>query len=181
VLYGVQRFNLMKFRVTDRCEITTLSLTAAKLLPSPIENSFFLTGLGTVMTIILGLIFVVAAVLLNVAGIRKKILTGPLLKYVRAVLPPMSQTERDAIEAGTVWWESELFRGNPDWSKLMSTPQATLSAKEQAFLDGPTNELCAMIDDWEVTYEYNDLPPHIWDFVKKNKFFGIVIPENFST
>ena len=141
---------------------------------------FFLTGLGTVMTIILGLIFVVAAVLLNVVGIRKKILTGPLLKYVRAVLPPMSQTERDAIEAGTVWWESELFRGNPDWSKLMSTPQATLSAKEQAFLDGPTNELCAMIDDWEVTYEYNDLPPHIWDFVKKNKFFGIVIPEEYG-
>ena len=141
---------------------------------------FILTGLGTIATLILALIFVVAAVLLNVAGIRKKILTTPLLNYVRAVLPPMSQTERDAIEAGTVWWESELFRGNPDWSKLMSTPAATLSEKEQAFLDGPTNELCAMLDDWEITYEHNDLPPHIWDFIKKNKFFGMVIPEEYG-
>ena len=141
---------------------------------------FFLTGIGTIATIVLGLIFIVAAVLLNVVGIRKKVLTAPLLNYVRAVLPPMSQTERDAIEAGTVWWESELFRGNPDWSKLMSTPVAKLTAKEQAFLDGPTNELCAMLDDWEITYEHNDLPPHIWDFIKKNKFFGMVIPEEYG-
>lgn len=141
---------------------------------------FFLTGIGAIATVILAVIFIAAAVLLNVAGIRKKILTGPLLNYVRAVLPPMSQTERDAIEAGTVWWESELFRGNPDWSKLMSTPEATLTAKEQAFLDGPTNELCAMLDDWEITYEHNDLPPHIWDFIKKNKFFGMVIPEEYG-
>ena len=114
---------------------------------------FFLTGISPVAAVIVALIFIAAAVLLNVSAIRKKILTGPLLNYVRAVLPPMSQTERDAIEAGTVWWESELFRGNPDWSKLMSTPPATLTEKEQAFLDGPTNELCAMLDDWEITYE----------------------------
>ncbi len=141
---------------------------------------FFLTGIGTVATVIVALIFIVAAILLNVSGIRKKILTGPLLNYIRTVLPPMSQTERDAIEAGTVWWESELFRGNPDWSKLMSTPAAKLTDKEQAFLDGPTNELCAMLDDWEITYEHNDLPPHIWDFIKKHKFFGMVIPEEYG-
>ncbi len=141
---------------------------------------FILSGLGTIATIIVGLIFISAAVLLNVVSLRKKVLTGPLLKYVRAVLPPMSQTERDAIEAGTVWWESELFRGNPDWSKLMATPVAALNEKEQAFLDGPTNELCAMLDDWEITYEHNDLPPVIWDFIKKNKFFGIVIPEEYG-
>ncbi len=120
------------------------------------------------------------AVIMNVASIRQKILTVPLLGYVRAVLPPMSQTERDAIEAGTVWWEAELFRGNPDWSKLMSTPAASLSEAEQAFLDGPTNELCAMLDDWEITYEHNDLPPHVWEFIKKNKFFGMVIPEHYG-
>ena len=141
---------------------------------------FFLTGLGLVPTLVLALIFGAVAILLNVSSLRKKLLTGPLLKYVRAVLPPMSQTERDAIEAGTVWWESELFRGNPDWSKLMSTPVATLSAKEQAFLDGPTNELCAMLDDWEITYEHNDLPPRVWEFIKKNKFFGMVIPEEYG-
>ncbi len=141
---------------------------------------FFLTGIGTIATVVLALLFIAVAVLLNVSGIRKKILTSPLLSYVRSALPPMSQTERDAIEAGTVWWEAELFRGNPDWSKLMSTPVAKLSAKEQAFLDGPTNELCAMLDDWEITYEHNDLPPHIWDFIKKNKFFGMVIPEEYG-
>lgn len=126
------------------------------------------------------LVLIVAAVIMNVASVRQKILTVPLLGYVRAVLPPMSQTERDAIEAGTVWWEAELFRGNPDWSKLMSTPAASLSAAEQAFLDGPTNELCAMLDDWEITYEHNDLPPYVWDFIKKNKFFGMVIPEEYG-
>ncbi len=126
----------------------------------------------------LGLIAVGAV--MNIPSLRQRFLSVPLLRYVRAVLPPMSQTERDAIEAGTVWWESELFRGNPDWKKLMDTPPATLTEKEQAFLDGPTNELCAMLDDWEITYEHNDLPPRIWEFIKKNKFFGMVIPEEYG-
>lgn len=126
----------------------------------------------------LGLIAVGAV--MNIPSLRQRLLSVPLLRYVRAVLPPMSQTERDAIEAGTVWWESELFRGNPDWKKLMDTPPATLTDKEQAFLDGPTNELCAMLDDWEITYEHNDLPPRIWEFIKKNKFFGMVIPEEYG-
>ena len=140
-----------------------------------------LTGLiGGVVALVVWLIGIVAAVVINVESVRLKVLSTPLLGYVRRVLPPMSQTERDAIEAGTVWWEAELFRGNPDWSKLMSTPAASLSAAEQAFLDGPTNELCAMLDDWEITYEHNDLPPHIWDFIKKNKFFGMVIPEEYG-
>ncbi len=129
---------------------------------------------------IVWLVLIAVAVVMNVESVRQRFLSAPLLRYVRAVLPPMSQTERDAIEAGTVWWEAELFRGNPDWSKLMSTPQAVLSETEQAFLDGPTNELCKMLDDWEITYEHNDLPPHIWDFIKKNRFFGMVIPEEYG-
>ena len=141
------------------------------------------TLLGVVGGFIGGLLWlglIAAAVVMNVPSIRQKLLSVPLLRYVRAVLPPMSQTERDAIEAGTVWWESELFRGNPDWQKLMSTPPATLTEKEQAFLDGPTNELCAMLDDWEITYEHNDLPPRIWDFIKQHRFFGMVIPEEYG-
>lgn len=140
-----------------------------------------LTGLLTgVVGIVVWLVLIAAAVILNVDSVRQKLLSTPLLGYVRAVLPPMSQTEKDAIEAGTVWWEAELFRGNPDWSKLMSTPAASLTKAEQAFLDGPTNQLCEMLDDWEITYEHNDLPPHIWEFIKKNKFFGMVIPEEFG-
>lgn len=142
-----------------------------------------LTLLGVVSGVVGGLVWLAligGAVVMNVPAVRQRIVTVPLLRYVRAVLPPMSQTERDAIEAGTVWWESELFRGNPNWNILMDTPPATLTAKEQAFLDGPTNELCAMLDDWEITYEHNDLPPHIWEFVKKNRFFGMVIPEEYG-
>ncbi|MEM7256824.1 MAG: acyl-CoA dehydrogenase [Pseudomonadota bacterium] len=142
-----------------------------------------LTALGVVGGFFGGLVWLAligAAVVMNVPSVRQKLLSVPLLRYVRAVLPPMSQTERDAIEAGTVWWESELFRGNPDWKKLMDTPAATLTEKEQAFLDGPTHELCEMLDDWEITYEHNDLPPRIWEFIKKNKFFGMVIPEEYG-
>jgi len=140
-----------------------------------------LTGLiSGIVGFVFWLICIATAIVVNVQSIRLKVLSTPLLSYVRAVLPPMSQTERDAIEAGTVWWEAELFRGNPNWSKLMATPAASLSDTEKAFLEGPTNELCAMLDDWEITYKYNDLPPHIWDFIKKNKFFGMVIPEEYG-
>ena len=143
--------------------------------------AFTLVGaVGGVVGLVVWLLFIATAVVMNAPTIRQKVLTAPLLSYVRAVLPPMSQTERDAIEAGTVWWEAELFRGNPDWSKLMSTPAATLTPAEQAFLDGPTDELCAMLDDWDITYGHNDLPPHIWDYIKKHKFFGMVIPQEYG-
>jgi len=77
----------------------------------------------------------------------------------------MSQTERDAIDAGTVWFEADLFRGNPDWGKLLTYPQARLTDEEQAFVDGPTNELCAMMDDWEITYAAWWFPKNMvaWD------------------
>jgi acyl-CoA dehydrogenase len=142
-----------------------------------------LTAIGVIGGFFGGLLWlglIAVAVVMNVPSLRQRFLSVPLLRYVRAVLPPMSQTERDAIEAGTVWWEAELFRGNPNWKKLLDTPPATLTEKEQAFLDGPTNELCAMLDDWEITYEHNDLPPRIWEFIKKNKFFGMVIPEEYG-
>ncbi len=142
---------------------------------------FTLTGTtGPVVGAVIWIAFAVLAVGLNLPVIRQRVLSGPLLRYVRAVLPPMSQTERDAIEAGTVWWESELFRGAPTWSKLMQTPAPSLSAEEQAFLDGPVNELCAMLDDWEITYERNDLPPAVWDFMKKHRFFGMEIPKQYG-
>ncbi len=165
-------FVLAKFSHTLKS--ITVVLVAALFAATLVGGVSGLVGLAV------WLLVIAAAVVMNVTSVRQKVLTTPLLGYVRAVLPPMSQTERDAIEAGTVWWEAELFRGNPDWSKLMSTAPASLTAAEQAFLDGPTNELCAMLDDWEITYEHNDLPPHVWDFIKKNKFFGMVIPEEYG-
>lgn len=140
-----------------------------------------LTGwLSGVIGILLLLLLIACLVIFNVPDLRKKLVSTPLLKYVRAVLPPMSETERVAIDAGTVWWEAELFRGAPDWDLLLKYPEAKLSAEEQAFVDGPVEELCSMMDDWEITYGLNDLPPTVWQFIKDNLFLGMVIPKEFG-
>lgn len=129
---------------------------------------------------VLALLFIGIAVVFNVRSVRHRLVSLPLLKYVRAVLPPMSDTERAAIDAGTVWWEADLFRGSPDWDKLISYPEATLTADEQAFVDGPVEELCSIMDDWEITYELNDLPPRVWRFIKDGRFLGMVIPKEYG-
>jgi acyl-CoA dehydrogenase len=113
-------------------------------------------------------------------NLRLTYVTKPLLKRIKAILPPMSETERDAIEAGSVWWESELFRGAPDWQKLHNYPSVKLTDEEQAFVDGPVNELCAMIDDWDITHKRLDLPEQVWTFLKKNGFFGMIIPKKYG-
>ena len=92
----------------------------------------------------------------------------------------MSQTEKEAIDAGTVWWDADLFSGKPDWNKLLATPAPRLSAEEQAFLDGPVEELCAMCNDWEITHERLDLPPHVWQFIKDKGFLGMIIPKQYG-
>ncbi len=122
----------------------------------------------------------VPALLLGVGEIRRKYLSTPLLNRIRKVLPPMSKTERDAIESGSVWWEGELFRGNPDWNQLLKFDKPRLSEAEQAFIDGPVEELCAMIDDWDITHNRHDLPPEMWQFIKQNKFFGMIIPQQYG-
>jgi acyl-CoA dehydrogenase len=94
-------------------------------------------------------------------------------------MPPMSQTEADAINAGTVWWDGELFSGRPNWEELLSFPKPRLSAEEQAFLDGETEELCRIADDWE-TYVTNDLPPHAWQYIKDKGFLGMIIPKEYG-
>ena len=89
----------------------------------------------------------------------------------------MSDTEREALEAGDVWWDADLFTGNPDWSKLLGYPPATLTAEEQAFLNGPVDELCAMLDDWKINWEWRDLPPEVWDFIKREQILRHDHPE----
>ena len=118
--------------------------------------------------------------LMNVSSLRIKFLSKPMFAYIKRVLPPMSDTERAAIEAGTAWWEAELFRGEPNWEYLLEHKFSELSADEQAFLDGPVEELCQMLDDWEITNNLNDLPDKAWKFLKKNKFFGMIIPKKYG-
>lgn len=133
-----------------------------------------LSGFFGTLLVILG---VATAVLFNVRALRHRFVSLPVLKYVRAVLPPMSDTERAAIDAGTVWWEAELFRGAPQWEKLTNYPEAILTEEEQAFVDGPVETLCSMMDDWEITYELNNLPPRVWQYIKDERFLGMVIPK----
>ncbi len=95
-------------------------------------------------------------------------------------MPPISDTEQEALDAGTVWWEAELFRGSPDWKQLHDIPSAQLSPEETAFLEGPVEKVCAMTQDWQITHELNDLPPNIWAFLKENGFLGMIIPKKFG-
>ncbi|QIL89158.1 acyl-CoA dehydrogenase [Microbulbifer sp. SH-1] len=114
------------------------------------------------------------------SNLRQKWITAPLLKWIKKVLPPISDTEREAMEAGEVWWDAQLLSGKPDWDQLLNMGPPELTDAEQAFLDGPVEELCKMVDDWKISYEDHDISPEIWEFLKKNRFFGIIIPEEFG-
>jgi acyl-CoA dehydrogenase len=118
--------------------------------------------------------------LLNVRSLRKRLITRPFMKTYLRLLPPMSPTEREALEAGTVWWDGELFTGAPRWDKLLAASPPRLSASEAAFLDGPCEELCRMLDDWNITHERADLPPQVWEFLKSRGFFAMIIPKKYG-
>jgi acyl-CoA dehydrogenase len=111
---------------------------------------------------------------------RRDFITKPIFSWARGVLPSMSDTEREALEAGDVWWDADLFTGDPDWTKLLAFAPATLTDEEKAFLKGPVDELCAMLDDWKINWEWRDLPQDAWDFIKREKFFGMIIPKEFG-
>ena len=102
-----------------------------------------------------------------------------IMRLVSRTLPRMGDTERIALEAGTVWWDGDLFSGNPDWTKLLRFKPVGLTAKEQAFIDGPVAELCAMLDEWQIEND-KDLPPEVWRFIKSKGFFGMIIPEAYG-
>ena len=125
-------------------------------------------------------VFVIGALLLNPLPLRRAVLSAPLLALFRKILPQVSQTEQEALDAGTVWWDGDLFSGNPDWNKLLAFPKPTLTAEEKAFVDGPVEELCAMLDDWQITHELHDLPASVWQFIKDHGFFGMIIPKRYG-
>ncbi|EOC0122186.1 acyl-CoA dehydrogenase FadE [Cronobacter sakazakii] len=117
---------------------------------------------------------------LNVTPMRKSLISAPVFRGFRKVMPPMSRTEKEAIDAGTTWWEGDLFRGNPDWQKLHNYPQPKLTAEEQAFLDGPVEEACRMANDFQITHEMADLPPELWAFLKEHRFFAMIIKKEYG-
>lgn len=119
-------------------------------------------------------------VALNFTDLRREKITRPLLNMYRRMLPSMSSTEREALEAGSVWWEGELFSGAPKWRKLREAAAPRMSKEEQAFLDGPVEELCEMIDEWQVSHELADLSPEVWQFMKAKGFFAMIIPKSYG-
>ncbi|HZF20253.1 MAG TPA: acyl-CoA dehydrogenase family protein, partial [Burkholderiales bacterium] len=119
-------------------------------------------------------------IVFGVAPLRRQVVSRFVLRWYRRQLPAMSQTEREAIDAGTVWWDGDLFSGRPDWNKLLALPKPRLTAEEQSFLDDETEQLCAMVNDWETAQVWQDLPPQAWQFVKDKGFLGMIIPKRYG-
>ncbi len=142
--------------------------------------AYSLIGVGHWLWVLILWVLYAGMVGLNVPTLRRERISAPLLNIYRSMVPSLSDTEREALEAGTVWWDGELFSGCPDWSKLTAMPPARLTDEEQAFLDGPTEDLCHMLDDWEITHELSDMPKSVWDFILQNRFFGMIIPKKYG-
>jgi acyl-CoA dehydrogenase len=117
---------------------------------------------------------------MNNFSFRRDWISGPIFRLAQDALPSLSDTERGAIDAGDVWWDADLFSGNPDWNKLLAFPPAALSEEENAFLAGPVEEFCGLLDDWRINWEWRDLPPQAWAFLKAHKFFAMIIPKRFG-
>lgn len=116
----------------------------------------------------------------TIIPIRQRFISRWVFQLMKAALPPMSQTEREALEAGNTWWDAELFSGSPNWDILQNLPVAKFSKDEQAFLDGPVETLCGMLNDWDITHNRKDLPNEVWDYIKKYKFCGMMIPKKYG-
>ncbi len=155
-------------------QTTTMALTAGYIF------TFFFANISWFSLLILFLFLILILLPLNFPLQRQLYLMTSLFAWYKRHIPKISNTERDAIEAGTVWWDKELFSGKPEWNQLFALPAPKLTNEEQAFLDGPAHELCSMINEWKITEEYQDLPPEMWQFLKDNRFFGMIIPKSYG-
>ena len=136
------------------------------------------TALSAPMLVALVLLLLLAVVT-GLPALRRQVVSRAAMRLMRPMLPRISDTEREALDAGTVWWERDLFAGRPDWRKLLAFTPRPLSDRERAFLDGPVDELCSMLREWDIA-RAGDLPPEVWSFLKRHRFFGMIIPESFG-
>jgi len=151
--------------------------TAAAVLAAATVVGALLDGWHMASLVAGGALLAVSLVLLRPSSLRRNLLSRPLLGWVRKRLPTLSETEAEALQSGSVDWDGELFSGQPDWSRLLDAESGVLSNEEQAFLDGPVEKLCGMLDDWKITHEDYDLPDRAWTFIRENGFFGLMIPK----
>jgi len=135
---------------------------------------------GAVPTTFVWFIFLAIAIPVSIPALRRQLISRRLFALFRSLMPPVSETERAALEAGTTWWDAQLLSGKPDWRILTEHPAPALSREEQAFLDGPVEELCNLLDDWRITHVDNDLSPEVWAFLKEHCFFGMIIPKQYG-
>ncbi len=142
--------------------------------------SVFTDALSVPVALLDFLLLAIIALPLFLHDLRRSLISDRLLALFRKLLPKMSETERIALEAGTVWWDRDIFSGAPDWNKLLATPPAHLSAEEQAFIDGPVEELCKLINDWEIIDSKKDLPAEVWAYLREQRFFGMIIPKQYG-
>jgi acyl-CoA dehydrogenase len=131
---------------------------------------------GTILLALTSGIFAV----LSLNNIRRERVTRPIFSFYRRALPAISETEREAIDAGTVWWDGELFTGDPDWTRLLSAGRPELTGEERAFMDGPVEDLCRMVDTWKVNQQWADIPPEIMAFIREHRFLGMIIPREYG-
>ncbi len=164
--------SLTWFMSYTRASLSSYTLCFAALMA--IGSIFNIIG------IVSWLLFAVIALPINIDNIRQQFISMPLLAIFKKIMPQMSSTEQEAIDAGTTWFDADLFRGDPDWKKLHNYPRPRLSSQEKAFLDGPVEQVCAMVNDWHITHEIADLPPEIWQFLKENKFFAMIIKKQYG-
>ena len=157
-----------------------INLLASTIASGAVLFIYTVFGSGNFFWLLLLWLAFAVMVIPNLREFRREKITRPALEMYRTMLPSMSDTEREALEAGNVWWDGQLFSGMPDWDRLMSFPAPLLSDEEQAFLDGPCEELCAMLDDWDVAHERCDMPPEAWQFIKRHKFFAMIIPKQYG-
>jgi acyl-CoA dehydrogenase len=137
---------------------------------------------GAPQALQLGAVAVVLALsaLFVIPGLRRTLITKPVFAVYRSILPPMSETEKTALEAGSVWWEGELFSGKPTWNTLLNYPWPQLTPEERSFLDNETEALCRLMDDWETTHLHQDMSPECWQYVKDKGFLGMIIPKEYG-
>ncbi|RYE08040.1 MAG: acyl-CoA dehydrogenase [Hyphomicrobiales bacterium] len=173
VLVGVAGFLTLAMRRGPLWQWAILALVVGLLsrLTDQPEFAIDLFSWGTLVALIPAIIFG----LLCLTPIRKAVLMGPAYGLVKSILPRVSRTEQEALDAGTVGWDAELFSGRPNWDKLLKIRKTALTAEEQAFMDGPVNTVCAMIDDWDVRHNRADLPPEVWAYLKEQGFLGMLI------
>jgi acyl-CoA dehydrogenase len=130
--------------------------------------------------LVVGIPIILMSIILLVAPLREALIAKPAFNILSKAMPSMSITEREALEAGTSWWEKELFMGAPDWEKFDQYPYPKLSVEEQSFIDNEVQQLCSMLDEWKIHHKDKNLPPEVWQFIKDKGFLGLIIPKSFG-